>query len=170
MKVSFLGRCFPQWPSRLGKRRWRMQRNTTAAQLCKTGESATTAVNPGSEEGKCQQYTKHKRERGRREGRKGGGGNSITSASSFTGQRDREPELWTTNEIKKSWVRYLSPSCSGGKQQKGETRRGMKVWAEKTAGPRMDTATEDSSFPSAQRVSSKRRRGKLSPSTLIPLS
>lgn len=34
-----------------------------------------------------------RRGRGRREGLRGGGGNSITSASSFTGQRDREPEL-----------------------------------------------------------------------------
>ncbi len=39
-------------------------------------------------------------------------GNSITSVSSFTGQRAREPELWTTNEISKSWVSYLSLSPS----------------------------------------------------------
>lgn len=71
-----------------------MQRNTTAARLRKTRESATTALNPGSEEGKCQQYTKHKEEReGKERDREEEGGNSITSASSFTGQRDREPEL-----------------------------------------------------------------------------
>lgn len=40
-----------------------MQSNTTAARLRKTRESATTALNPGSEEGKCQQYTKDKGER-----------------------------------------------------------------------------------------------------------
>ncbi|KAE8282242.1 Hippocalcin-like protein 1 Protein Rem-1 [Larimichthys crocea] len=48
-----------------------MQRNTTAARLRKTRESATTALNPGSEEGKCQQYTKHKEESEGKERRRG---------------------------------------------------------------------------------------------------
>lgn len=81
MKVSFLGHCFPQWPSRLGKRRWRMQHNPPAAQLRKTREIAATALNPGSDEGKVP--TVHKR---------GGVGNPITSVSSFTGQRDQSYE------------------------------------------------------------------------------
>lgn len=112
MKVSFLGHCFPQWPSRLGKRRWRTQRNTTTV----TQERGKCNNSIGSE-GKCQQYTKHKGESERERKRDRGGGtrggsNSITSVSSFTGQRDRDAELWTTNEISKSWVRYLPPSQS----------------------------------------------------------
>lgn len=71
-----------------------MQRNTTAARLRKTGESATTALNPELRGGKVP--TVHKTQRREREKRgieRRRGGNSITSASSFTGQRDREPEL-----------------------------------------------------------------------------
>lgn len=128
MKVSFLGHCFPQWPSRLGKRRWRMQRNTTTVRLRKSRESATTALNPGSE-GKCQQYTKHKgeSERGKR-GWMRGGSNSITSVSSFTGQRDTE--LWTANEISKSWVRYLPLSQSLGNNREVRQGEGWR-WAQR---------------------------------------
>lgn len=133
MKVSFLGHSFPWWPPRLGKRRWKMQWNMTAAQLRKTRESATTAFNPRWE-GKCQQYT-NAMEGGRREGVGGGEGNSITSASSFAGhgERDRNRELWTTNEISKSWVRLWSPVSLSARQHKGETRKWTRVRANKTA-------------------------------------
>lgn len=63
---------------------------------------------------KCQQYTK----------KRGGVGNPITSASSFTGQRETDSqELWETNEISESWVRRLPLEVrQGGKPE---------VWVEK---------------------------------------
>jgi len=81
-----------------------MQRNTTAAQLRKTRESATTALNPGSEEGKCKQHTKNK---GKRERRAEEEEEGAFQSHQCPHSQDREPELCTTNEMSKSWVRCL---------------------------------------------------------------
>lgn len=123
MKVSFLGRLFPQWPSCLGRKRWRRQRNTTAAQLCKTRESAAAALNPGTEKGKCQRYTK------KTEGRGNAGGAEDEEdgvIQSHQCPRSQDTELETTNEINKSWVRYFPSVTIPEKWQRGETKQGWK--------------------------------------------
>lgn len=74
-----------------------MQGNMTAARLRKTSESATTALNPGSEEGKCQQYTKHIGEREReREGKERQWEEEeegVIQSHQRPHSQDREPEL-----------------------------------------------------------------------------
>lgn len=114
MKVSFLGHCFPQWPSRLGKRRWRMQRNTTTAQLRKSRESATTALAQRESANSTQNTKEREREREREEG--------VIQSHQCPHSQDRDAELWTTNEISKSWVRYLPLSQSLGNVR--EVRQG----------------------------------------------
>lgn len=125
MKVSFLGHRFPLWPSRLGKMETELATQLDRCTvLCKTGEKCSNSIEPwlasmaGKRAGwgrKCQQYTKKKW---------GGVGNPITSASSFTGQRETDSqEFWETNEISESWVRRLPLEVrQGGKPE---------VWVEK---------------------------------------
>ena len=117
--------------------------------------------------------TVHKRQRragGKREGPRGGGGNSITSASSFTGQRDREPELWTTNEISKSWVRYLWPVLLSVEGRWVEETPGAKSWTDKQQGSHFATVTP--SFLQVKRLWVQAREESPQcnfPSTIIPL-
>lgn len=73
-----------------------MQRNTTAARLRKTRESATTALNPGSEEGKCQQYTKHKEESEGKERRRG-----VIQSHQRPHSQDRETETQSYEQLMK---------------------------------------------------------------------
>lgn len=131
MKVSFLGHRFPQWPSRLGKMEmepatqldrctvmqdWRkMQQQHWTLAYVDGGRAGRRAGREGAKV-----PTVHKKKTKKR----GGVGNPITSASSFTGQQETDSqELWETNEISESWVRRLPLEVRQGGRPK--------VWVEK---------------------------------------
>lgn len=72
------GPQFPSVPIPLGEEE---MEDTT--QPCKAEKKATTALKPGSEQGKCKRYTQKKKQAAGKKETGGGGSNSITSVSLF---------------------------------------------------------------------------------------
>ena len=113
--------------------------------------------------------TVHKTQRREREKERDREEEGVIQSHQRPHSQDRAPQLWTTNEISKSWVRYLFPVELSVRQRRGETKRGMRVWAEKTSGA-PEWALHLHSFRSEGRERGPDHNPPCNfPSTLIPL-